>query len=125
MRFATLIVPGKGETAAAVSPDGARYHPLDGPLAGRLGGPLPRIEPDWTPAPPLAEARFAPPIPRPGAVWCVGLNYEDHRLETGKQKADHPTLFTRFPGLSARAPGSRWCARRSRTSSTTRASWRW
>lgn len=99
MRFATLIVPGQGETPAAISPDGARYRGLDGgaPLADRLAGPLPRIEAGWTNAPPVGRARFAPLIPRPGAVWCVGLNYEDHRLETGRPKADYPTLFTRFP----------------------------
>ena len=101
MRLATLLPPGGGETAAAISPDGARYRPLGpGGLVGQLGSPLPRTDqngPDWTAAPPLAGARFAPPVPNPGAVWCVGLNYEDHRLETGRPRADYPTLFTRFP----------------------------
>ena len=98
MRYATLLVPGRGETAAAVSADGARYLPLDGTgtLAERLGAPLPRVDTGWDNAPRLSGARFAPLIPRPGALWCVGLNYEDHRLETGRAKADYPTLFTRF-----------------------------
>ncbi len=99
MRFATLLVPGRGETPALISADGTRYHPLPGPepLADRLDGPLPRLRPDWSAAPLLSGVRFAPLIPRPGAVWCVGLNYEDHRLETGRAKAAWPTLFTRFP----------------------------
>ena len=99
MRFATLLVPGTGETPAAVSPDGARYVPLGGTgsLAERLAAPLPRPDVDWDEAPDLSGIRFAPLIPRPGALWCVGLNYEDHRLETGRAKADYPTLFTRFP----------------------------
>lgn len=62
-----------------------------------LGGGAPIAEPDWGSAPALAGVRFAPPVPRPGAIWCVGLNYEDHRLETGKARAEHPTLFMRFP----------------------------
>ena len=99
MRYATLLVPGRGETAAAISPDGARYLPLDGAgsLAERLGSPPPRVDADWETAPRISDVRFLPLIPRPGALWCVGLNYEDHRLETGRAKADYPTLFTRFP----------------------------
>ena len=121
MRYATVLVPGRGETPAAVSPDGARYLPLDGPgsLAERLGSPLPRPDTGWETAPRIADVRFLPLIPRPGALWCVGLNYEDHRLETGRAKADYPTLFTRFPASLA-GHGRRWCVRRSRTSSTTK-----
>ena len=98
MRYATLLVPGRGETPAVISPDGSRYSPLDGPkpLTERLSAPLPRPDADWGEAPHLSDVRFAPLIPRPGSLWCVGLNYEDHRLETGRAKADYPTLFTRF-----------------------------
>lgn len=39
---------------------------------------------------------YLPILPNPSKILCVGLNYEDHRLETGRKKADHPTLFTRF-----------------------------
>ena len=98
MRLATLLVPGRGETPAIISPDGNRYQPLDppGPLAERLAAPVPRMDSAWDAAPRISEARFLPLIPRPGALWCVGLNYEDHRLETGRAKAAYPTLFTRF-----------------------------
>lgn len=98
MRFGTLVLAG-AETPVAISPDGERFVrlPGDGLLAARLDGGLPESEPDWTAGEPLDGARFAPPVPRPGAIWCVGLNYEDHRIETGKAKADYPTLFTRFP----------------------------
>lgn len=37
-----------------------------------------------------------PPIMNPGKIICVGLNYDDHRKETGRAVVDHPTLFTRF-----------------------------
>ena len=98
MRFGTLVLAG-AETPVAISPDGGRFVrlPGDDPLAARFDGGLPESEPDWAAGEPLDGARFAPPVPRPGAIWCVGLNYEDHRIETGKAKADYPTLFTRFP----------------------------
>lgn len=99
MRLATILTPAGDETPAVFSPDGSRYQPLEGgagSLADRLAAPLLRTDPDWADAPPVADARFRPVIPRPGSLWCVGLNYEDHRLETGRAKAAYPTLFTRF-----------------------------
>ncbi len=39
---------------------------------------------------------YLPIIPNPSKILCVGLNYEDHRLETGRKKMDYPTIFTRF-----------------------------
>jgi 2-keto-4-pentenoate hydratase/2-oxohepta-3-ene-1,7-dioic acid hydratase in catechol pathway len=50
-------------------------------------------EPDY----PLDGVRFLPVIPRPEKIVCIGLNYEDHRLEAGLPKADHPALFLRTP----------------------------
>jgi 2-keto-4-pentenoate hydratase/2-oxohepta-3-ene-1,7-dioic acid hydratase in catechol pathway len=39
---------------------------------------------------------YLPIIPDPGKILCVGLNYQDHLVETGRRPADYPTLFTRF-----------------------------
>ncbi|WP_413206007.1 fumarylacetoacetate hydrolase family protein [Rhodospirillum sp. A1_3_36] len=44
----------------------------------------------------VEEVSFDPVIPNPGKILCVGLNYENHRKETGRDKADHPAIFTRF-----------------------------
>lgn len=44
----------------------------------------------------LAEITFLPVIPDPGKILCVGLNYEDHRRETGRAVVGNPTIFTRF-----------------------------
>src|SRR5882724_4005397 len=38
---------------------------------------------------------FLPVIPNPGKIVCVGLNYEEHRMETGRDKTEHPALFLR------------------------------
>jgi len=43
-----------------------------------------------------AEADFAPLVPRPGKVVCVGLNYRSHILEMGRQIPEYPTLFAKF-----------------------------
>ncbi len=94
MRLATLELPD-GRALAAASGDSLRL--LDEPFQGDLSGLLASGARPSASGEPIGDARFAPLIPRPGALWCVGLNYEDHRIETGKARADWPTLFTRFP----------------------------
>ena len=37
-----------------------------------------------------------PPLPAPGKIICVGLNYADHSTESGFKQPDYPTLFGRF-----------------------------
>ncbi|MBU0589911.1 MAG: fumarylacetoacetate hydrolase family protein [Gammaproteobacteria bacterium] len=44
----------------------------------------------------LDEITFLPVIPDPGKIFCVGHNYEAHRVETQRDKTEHPLLFTRF-----------------------------
>lgn len=45
---------------------------------------------------PEAEVNFLPPIPDPDKIICVGLNYEDHRVETNNPPTSYPTPFSRF-----------------------------
>ena len=44
-----------------------------------------------------AALRFAPVIPNPARILCVGINYLEHIHEMGREKPDYPTLFTRYP----------------------------
>ena len=37
-----------------------------------------------------------PPLPRPGKIICIGLNYVDHSVESGFEPPTYPTVFTRF-----------------------------
>ncbi|WP_315796112.1 MULTISPECIES: fumarylacetoacetate hydrolase family protein [unclassified Bradyrhizobium] len=46
---------------------------------------------------PLDAITFAPVIPDPGKIICVGLNYRDHVAETGRTVTAKPALFARFP----------------------------
>ena len=43
-----------------------------------------------------SELTWLPLIPNPGKIVCVGLNYEEHRQETGRDKTEQPALFLRL-----------------------------
>lgn len=45
----------------------------------------------------IADERWAPVVPRPGKIVCVGLNYRTHILEMGRDLPTHPTLFAKYP----------------------------
>lgn len=40
--------------------------------------------------------QLLPPLPAPGKIVCVGLNYVDHSLESGFTPPAYPTIFARF-----------------------------
>ena len=44
----------------------------------------------------LADLTLLPVIPNPDKIICVGLNYEDHVKETGRDHTENPTLFLRL-----------------------------
>jgi 2-keto-4-pentenoate hydratase/2-oxohepta-3-ene-1,7-dioic acid hydratase in catechol pathway len=47
---------------------------------------------------PLANVRLRPPVPHPGKIVAVGLNYRDHSMESGaKEPPKWPILFAKFP----------------------------
>jgi 2-keto-4-pentenoate hydratase/2-oxohepta-3-ene-1,7-dioic acid hydratase in catechol pathway len=54
---------------------------------------------------PLAEVRLLAPVPRPGKIICVGLNYRDHAKETGQAIPTEPVLFSKFAN-SVVGPGA-------------------
>ena len=39
---------------------------------------------------------YAPVVPRPDKIVCVGLNYRNHILETGRDLPAYPTLFAKY-----------------------------
>jgi acylpyruvate hydrolase len=46
---------------------------------------------------PVAELSYAPVVPRPGKIICVGLNYRSHIIEMGRDLPEYPTLFAKYP----------------------------
>jgi 2-keto-4-pentenoate hydratase/2-oxohepta-3-ene-1,7-dioic acid hydratase in catechol pathway len=49
----------------------------------------------------LSDVKLLPVIPNPGKILCVGLNYHDHVVETGRAVTSHPTIFMRTPESQA------------------------
>lgn len=87
--------------------DGTRAVRLDGDLLVDLGyadlGEL-FAEDDWQDQAaaasgtvyPVEGADFAPVVPNPSKVVCVGHNYTNHIKEMGRGLPDYPTLFPKF-----------------------------
>ncbi len=44
---------------------------------------------------PLAQLRFGLPVPRPGKILCLGLNYLEHAKECGHARPQFPSVFLR------------------------------
>lgn len=44
----------------------------------------------------LDAADYAPVVPHPGKIICVGLNYATHIREMGRELPQYPTLFAKF-----------------------------
>jgi len=40
---------------------------------------------------------FRPAVADSARILCVGLNYEEHRVEAGRNRTAHPTIFLRLP----------------------------
>ena len=104
MRFLTFAAEGRvsygilqdtgvhdlGRRLGSVLPDLKSY------LAARGLGVL--KEPSGTGAVDYAAGEFSylPVIPNPAKILCVGLNYEEHRVESSRSKTEHPAIFTRY-----------------------------
>ena len=44
----------------------------------------------------FAAVDWLPVVPKPDKIICVGLNYDEHRRETGRSRAGYPVIFARF-----------------------------
>ena len=73
---------------------GHRYADLKSLLASGLEEAQAALK--LAPALSTHEVHLLPVIPNPNKIICVGLNYETHRVETGRPKEAHPSIFTRF-----------------------------
>src|SRR5437868_3913127 len=45
----------------------------------------------------VGRVEYAPVVPAPGKIICVGLNYRTHIAEMGREQPEYPTLFAKFP----------------------------
>ena len=65
--------------------------------AGRVPGPSGG---SW----PLSDVRLLAPIPTPGTIYAIGLNYADHIAEMGNTAPEVPVVFVKVAG-SVAPPG--------------------
>jgi acylpyruvate hydrolase len=90
----TTLRTATGTRAARI--DGDEAVELDAPDVGTL-----LAEENWAArakadGPRHSVADLAPVVPRPGKIFCVGLNYRTHILEMGRELPEFPTLFAKF-----------------------------
>ena len=45
----------------------------------------------------LSDIAWLPVIPNPDKIVCVGLNYQDHVVESGRDNTEQPAIFLRVP----------------------------
>ena len=53
---------------------------------------------------PSRDAYWFAPVPRPGKIVCIGLNYHEHSGEIGMAAPKAPAIFSKFPSCVI-APG--------------------
>jgi acylpyruvate hydrolase len=112
VRLATIRTPA-GTRAVLVAGDVARE--FDAPdvgalLAGSEGAatlPLTGVEHR------VDTLDYAPLLPAPRKIFCLGLNYRAHILEMGHDFPSHPTVFAKFPISLAGARDDVWLPRES------------
>jgi 2-keto-4-pentenoate hydratase/2-oxohepta-3-ene-1,7-dioic acid hydratase in catechol pathway len=97
MRLASIDIGGGRGSAALVVAD--RVVDLGMPMEALLA--TPRV--DWimpsgeARSIGLGDVRVMAPVPRPGKVIAIGMNYRDHCLEQGIQPPVEPLVFAKFP----------------------------
>ena len=98
MKLATLRTP-TGTIAVRVTEEGVGIEIPGIPDVGAL-----LAHPDYATlsnvgadAHDLRSADWAPVVPRPGKIICVGLNYRKHITEMGRDLPQFPTLFAKYP----------------------------
>jgi 2-keto-4-pentenoate hydratase/2-oxohepta-3-ene-1,7-dioic acid hydratase in catechol pathway len=52
----------------------------------------------------IGDVELLPPVPNPGKIICIGLNYRAHAIEGGNPIPDYPAVFMRCT-TSLAAPG--------------------
>lgn len=107
MRLATIQTPHGPRAAVATSEHYVDLHATDPGLpcsVKRLLAASPAIRKaaaDAAKSPnavkyALNAVKLLPPVPDPGKILCVGLNYADHAREGGKEIPTEPVIFAKY-----------------------------
>ncbi|HEX4066699.1 MAG TPA: fumarylacetoacetate hydrolase family protein [Acidobacteriaceae bacterium] len=55
------------------------------------------VEAERSPRIPLSQVTLLAPLPQPRRIFCVGLNYRDHAVESKMEVPKVPTIFMKLP----------------------------
>jgi 2-keto-4-pentenoate hydratase/2-oxohepta-3-ene-1,7-dioic acid hydratase in catechol pathway len=75
---------------------GQRYPDIRSVLEAGALPELAKAAATASPSLALADVKLLPVITTPQKIFCVGLNYKTHVLETKRADSDYPSIFTRF-----------------------------
>jgi 2-keto-4-pentenoate hydratase/2-oxohepta-3-ene-1,7-dioic acid hydratase in catechol pathway len=107
MKLATFRAPGRDEPLAGAVVDGRVVAFKNGVgVADVLAGAAPsRGSHSWS----LDEITLLAPVPRPGTVYAIGLNYAKHIEETGNDPPKAPVVFVKVANAVAPPGGPIRC----------------
>jgi acylpyruvate hydrolase len=108
VKLATFSEPGGSPARAGEVREGLLVAFEDeGSVLDRLasGGRAPATGRSW----PLEEVTLLAPVPRPRAIFGIGLNYAAHVAETGGQTPERPLVFMKLPSSAAPPNGAVTC----------------
>jgi len=99
VKLATIRTAGGTTAAVRVDEEAGQAVEVGAPDVGAL-----LRQPGWAevaaaargPSHHLATVSYAPVVPNPGKVVCVGLNYRSHLREQGMAPPAYPTLFAKY-----------------------------
>jgi 2-keto-4-pentenoate hydratase/2-oxohepta-3-ene-1,7-dioic acid hydratase in catechol pathway len=107
MRLATYLVSGSDDPRAGEVRGDRVVDFTSGTVLDRLASG------DRTPADgeerALTDVQLLAPVPRPRAIFGIGLNYAAHARETGKEPPEAPIVFMKLPTSSAPPSGPVRC----------------
>ena len=107
MRLATFLPPGAGRPSAGEVRGEEVVAFTSGTVLDRL------VTGDRAPADgathALADVTLLAPVPRPRAIFGIGLNYAEHARETGKELPEAPIVFMKLPTSSVGPTGPVRC----------------
>jgi len=107
MRLATFLHPDSGEPTAGEVRGGEVVAFSSGTVLDRLANG------DRTPADgasyALDDVTLLAPVPRPRAIFGIGLNYAEHARETGAELPETPIVFMKLPSSSVPPGGPVRC----------------
>jgi acylpyruvate hydrolase len=107
VKLATFSVPGAVDRLAGAVEDDRVVAFADGQtVVDVLAGEPARLgDASWL----LSEVELLAPVPEPGTIYAIGLNYAKHIEEAGGQRPESPIVFVKVRGSLAPPGGPIVC----------------